>query len=48
MPDASAGLEPDGIYFNDQGGKAELVNIVFRRLIDAAFAEVGEITIKEL
>jgi len=48
MPDASAGIEPDGIYFNDHGGKTELVSVVFRRLIDAALAETDEVTIKEL
>ncbi len=48
MPDASAGIEPDGIYFNDHGGKREFVNVVFRRLIDAALAETDEVTIKEL
>ena len=48
MPDASAGIEPDGIYFNDHGGSRELVSVVFRRLIDAALAEADEITVKDL
>ena len=48
MPDASAGIESDGIYFNDNGGSTELVSVVFRCLVDAAFAEADEITIKEL
>ena len=47
-PDASAGIETDGIYFNDHGGSRELVSVVFRRLIDAALAEADEITVKEL
>lgn len=48
MPDASAGIEPSGIYFNDRGGNIELVSVVFRRLIDVALAEADEVTIREL
>lgn len=48
MPDASVGIEPDGIYFNDHGGDAKLASVVFRRLLDVALAEADEVIIRGL
>jgi hypothetical protein len=38
MPDATAMLEPAGVYFCDHCGAQEPVDVLFRRLIDEALA----------
>ena len=41
MPDATAIIEAQGIYFCDYGGAREQVAVLFRRLIDEALAWSG-------
>jgi hypothetical protein len=36
MPDATAVIEPQGLYFCDHCGAREAVSILFRRIIDEA------------
>ncbi len=41
MPDATAIVEPQGLYFCDHCGAREAVSVLFRRIIDEALTLSG-------